>query len=319
LKLKSSSDLLVENPAARAERPVVMPQTAKLGIHTGLFRLRGCVLECCPLDLCRPHIGGSVIVWPLPQHRRWVPASHPSKAIRTVSRSARTQRSVPVACVFTEQLLEVVSGTYGPTRSAGFDRDDVGTDSTRLQGRDDACSGIPGERWSSRTSMSSRVPAASPLTGREPAQSASCPMVTPPDSRPLAGAARLGPEELQSGWTGWPLLATIRGCLAATALEHHDLRRPQGHPDFPAVEPGRDWILHHPPGLRLRPRLASPRLASAMRLETRTNDLLRVCSPGGTDLSIRTIDHLGAVEDELNNRLSPSSLTAHQPSCSKRF
>lgn len=165
--------------------------------------------------------------------------------------------------------------------------------------------------------MSSRVPSASPLTGREAAQNASCAMVTPPDSRPLAGAARLGPEELESGWTGWPLLATIRGCLAATSLEHHDLRRPQGHPDFPAVEPAGTGYFTIRPVYVCDP--DSPRLASAMRLETRTNDLLRVCSPGRTDLSIPTIDHLGAVEDELNNRLSPSSLTAHQPSCSKRF
>lgn len=59
------------------------------------------------------------------------------------------------------------------------------------------------------------------------------------------------------------------------------------------------------------------RLGNETRNEN-SNDLLRVCSPGGTDLSIRTIDHLRAVEDELSNRLSPSSLTAHQPRCSKR-
>lgn len=169
--------------------------------------------------------------------------------------------------------------------------------------------------------MSSRVPSASPLTGREAAQNASCAMVTPPDSRPLAGAARLGPEDLQimvqldrlAALGNDPRMPGGHG----TAVEHHDLRRPQGHPDFPAVEPAGTGYFTIRPVYVCDP--DSPRLASAMRLETRTNDLLRVCSPGRTDLSIPTIDHLGAVEDELNNRLSPSSLTAHQPSCSKRF
>lgn len=40
------------------------------------------------------------------------------------------------------------------------------------------------ERWSSRTSMSSRVPSASPLTRREAAQNASCALVNAPDGLP---------------------------------------------------------------------------------------------------------------------------------------
>lgn len=44
------------------------------------------------------------------------------------------------------------------------------------------------ERWSSRTSMSSRVPSASPLTLREAAQNASWALVKDPDSRIRARA-----------------------------------------------------------------------------------------------------------------------------------
>jgi hypothetical protein len=82
--------------------PSPIPQIAKLGIQTGLFRRRGCVLECCPLDHCPPKWAESVIVWPLPRHRRWVPAFRPFKLIRTVSRSARTSTKRPMAFGFTE-------------------------------------------------------------------------------------------------------------------------------------------------------------------------------------------------------------------------
>jgi hypothetical protein len=143
--------------------------------------------------------------------------------------------------------------------AAGLDGDDVGADRARRSGRADPCDhrSVGMLRWSRRTSISSRVPSASPLTLRASAQNASCAAVNVP-------AARLGPgrwsREERRAWCAGPR-GSGPGRDGArcgrrpgvdrddgAAVEDDDLGGAQRDPDPAPDQVRRDGVLHHPHG-----------------------------------------------------------------------